>query len=279
LSQEQVQCALGIAASMAGGSRQNFGTMTKPLHAGLAARDAVLSVELALNGFTADPHQLEGPVGYFQLFGVDPRPSEVVDALQHPRVLLEHGLNVKKYPCCYGTHRMADGALALQGRGVRPDEIRAISVSVEPRGLQAIIHHHPKTGLQGKFSGEYVVSACLLDGAVRLSTFTDEMVQRRAAQDLLELVSIQEAAEPPFGSPRFGHGFATLDVTLADGSTVRERCDIPRGDAGIPLSDADIEAKFRDCLAWSASNWDADALLQRLWNLRTAPNVRDVLSS
>jgi 2-methylcitrate dehydratase PrpD len=278
LSQDELQCALGIAASMAGGSRQNFGTMTKPLHAGLAARDAVVAVELAANGFTADPHQLEGPVGYFQLYGVDPRPSEVIDALQRPRVLLEHGLNVKKYPCCYGTHRMADAALALRSRGLRADQVRSIGVSVEPRGLQAIIHHHPKTGLQGKFSGEYVVSACLLDGAVRLSTFTDDQVQRPQAQDLLERVTISEAPAPPFGPSGFGHGFATLEVTLNDGSSLRERCDIPRGDAGIPLSDADIEAKFRDCLAFSGSSWDADALLTRLWNLRTAPSVRDVLS-
>src|SRR5262249_51171286 len=71
LDLERLRNALGIAASMAGGSRQNFGTMTKPLHAGLAARDAVLAAELAANGFTADPQQLEGPVGYFRQYGVE----------------------------------------------------------------------------------------------------------------------------------------------------------------------------------------------------------------
>src|SRR5204863_2762943 len=132
LGGEATQHGLGMAASMAGGSRQNFGTMTKPLHAGLAARDAVLVTQLAASGFTADQHQLEAPLGYFQLYGVDPHPSRVVDALQRPHVLLERGLNVKKYPCCYGTHRMADAALALRRRGVRSDNVRAISVTVEP---------------------------------------------------------------------------------------------------------------------------------------------------
>jgi len=278
LSTEQLQNALGMAASMAGGSRQNFGTMTKPLHAGLAARDAVVVVELAANGFTADPHQLDGPVGYFRQYGVNPRPTFVLDALEQSTVLLRHGLNVKKYPCCYGTHRMADAALALGARGLRASEVAAIRVAVEPAGTQAIIHHRPTTGLQGKFSGEYVVAACLLDGCVRLSSFTDEAVARPDAQDLLCRVTVEEAAVPPFGPSVFEHAYACLEVDLRDGTTLRERCDIPRGDARSPLSDADLEAKFRDCLTFARSEWDPDALLARLWALRATPTVRDAFA-
>jgi 2-methylcitrate dehydratase PrpD len=273
LDQPRIQNALGIAASMASGSRQNFGTMTKPLHAGLVARDAVLAAELAAAGFTADPHQLEGPLGYFAQYGVDPRVFEVQTALEQPRVLLEHGLNVKKYPCCYGTHRMADAALTLRERGLRAADARSIAISVEPDGLGAIIHHQPATGLQGKFSGEYVVAACLLDGAVRLSTFTDDAVAREEAQSLLRRVSIRESARPPFGQSSYDHAYATLEVTRTDGSVVRERCDVPRGAAAVPLTDAELEAKFRDCLTFSESNWDAHALLERLHGLRTANRV------
>jgi 2-methylcitrate dehydratase PrpD len=146
LDQSQIQNALGIAASMASGSRQNFGTMTKPLHAGLVARDVVLAAELAAAGFTADPHQLEGALGYFAMYGVNPRVSEVHSALEQPRVLLEHGLNVKKYPCCYGTHRMADAALNLREHGLRAADVRSIAINVEPDGLGAIIHHQPQQG-------------------------------------------------------------------------------------------------------------------------------------
>jgi 2-methylcitrate dehydratase PrpD len=268
-----VQNALGIAASMASGSRQNFGTMTKPLHAGLAARDAVVAIELAENGFTADSNQLDGPLGYFRMYGVDAQPAHVLTALESPNVLLQRGLNVKKYPCCYGTHRMADATLALRERGLRAADVRAISIAVEPDGLGAIIHHQPRTALQGKFSGEYVVAACLLDGAVRLNTFTDAQVCRPEAQALLGRVTIRESGSPPFGDGRYDHAFATLEVALADGSTLRERCDIPRGDARMPLTDAELEAKFRDCLAFAASDWDADALLARLRNLPHAERV------
>jgi 2-methylcitrate dehydratase PrpD len=273
LEQLQIQHALGIAATMASGSRQNFGTMTKPLHAGLAARDAVQALELAANGFTADPHQLESPMGYFQMYGVDAQPAEVPAALQGTSVLLERGLNVKKYPCCYGTHRMADAALALRSRGLSAGDVRSIAITVEPDGLGAIIHHRPQTGLQGKFSGEYVVSACLIDGSVRLLSFTDAAVGRGEAQDLLRRVTIQEVDTPPFGPTQWEHAFATLEVTLQDGSTLRERCDVPKGDARAPLSDAELEAKFRDCLAYAESDWDADALLAKLRALRSTERV------
>jgi 2-methylcitrate dehydratase PrpD len=168
---------------------------------------------------------------------------------------------------------MADAALTLRERGLRAADVRAIAINVEPDGLGAIIHHQPQTGLQGKFSGEYVVGACLLDGSVRLSTFSDAMVNRQAAQELLRRVSIQESATPPFGPQDYAHAYATLEVTLSDGSSVRERCDVPRGAADQPLSDAELEAKFRDCLAFSESDWDADTLLERLHSLRTAQRV------
>ncbi|HEY2593077.1 MAG TPA: MmgE/PrpD family protein, partial [Chloroflexota bacterium] len=273
LDQLTIQQALGIAGSMAGGSRQNFGTMTKPLHAGLASRDAVLATQLAANGFTADPHQLEGRIGYFQMFGADPQLDEVQGALERPSVLLARGLSVKKFPCCFGTHRMANAALTLQAAGLRAADVSAIDVSVSPGGLEAIIHHQPKTGLQGKFSGEYVVAACLLDGRVGLSTFSDEAVCRSSAQDLLSRVTIREAKVPPFGAQEFDHAYATLDVALRDGSRLRQRCDIPAGDARAPLTDAELDAKFRDCVAFSESGWDADALLSRLWALRDAEDV------
>ena len=89
----------------------------------------------------------------------------------------------------------------LRSRGLQAADVGAIDVSVEPGGLEAIIHHQPRTGLQGKFSGEYVVAACLLDGRVGLSTFSDAEVDRSAAQDLLRRVTIREVDVPPFGRP------------------------------------------------------------------------------
>jgi 2-methylcitrate dehydratase PrpD len=278
LDEVRMRHALGIAASMASGSRQNFGSMTKPLHAGMAARDALMAAQLAASGFTADPDQLEGPLGYFALYGAEPDPDAVAIALAGPRVLAEHGLNAKKYACCYEAHRAADAALTLYERGVRADAVRSIAVTVQPGGRQAVIHHRPTTGLQGKFSAEYVVAACLLDGRMTLSTFTDGAVQRPEAQALLQRVVVHEAAEPPFGPASFEHAYAAVDVTLADGSRERERCDVPRGHALLPLSDAELDAKFRDCVEFAESDWDAQDLLQRLRMLGQTSRFADVLA-
>jgi 2-methylcitrate dehydratase PrpD len=150
-------------------------------------------------------------------------------------------------------------------------------MTVEPGGLQAIIHHQPTTGLQGKFSAEYVLSACLLDGRVSLATFTDEAVRRAQAQDLLRRVTIVEAATPPSGAPAFEHAYAVVEVTLADGRIVQERCDVPRGDARAPLRLDELEAKFRDCLDFSKTEWDARSLLEGLHELKSAARVGEAI--
>jgi 2-methylcitrate dehydratase PrpD len=263
---------------MAGGSRQNFGTMTKPLHAGLAARDAVLAAQLAAGGFTADSDHLEAPLGFLHLYGVEADPGVIVEWLRRADVLQTKGLNVKKYPCCYNTHRTADAVLDLFEQGVRGDDVRSVRVTLEPGGLEPIIHHRPASGLQGKFSDEYVVAAALLDGRVDLATFTDEAVGRPDHQELLRKVEVVEGETPPFGPDTFDGGYAAVELTRADGSTVRQRCDIPRGDARSPLADAGIEAKFRDCVQYSKGPWDADRLLAALAGLDRAGAVGDVFS-
>jgi 2-methylcitrate dehydratase PrpD len=279
LDETRIRHALGIAASMASGSRQNFGTMTKPLHAGLAARDAVIAAQLAERGFTADQTQLEGPIGFYRMYSSQARLEAVMDSLAGPSVLLEHGLNVKKYPCCYGIHRAADAALVVYEDGVRADDVDSMCLTLQPGGQEAIIHHRPSTGLHGKFSAEYVMAACLLDGRVGLPTFTDAAVSRPAAQALLRRVSLREAPTPPFGPSTFEHAYAALEITLTDGRVIRGRCDIPRGDARAPLSDQELEAKFCDCLTFAAADWEADALLARLWRLDSASRVSDVLET
>jgi len=116
LSVEQTRNALGIAGSMVVSSRQNFGTMTKPLHPGLSSFNAVLAARLAESGFTADPDQLEKPLGYFAVFGVDSDLSKLQDSLDSPYAMLRDGVSFKKFPCCYNTHRTADAAVALSKR-------------------------------------------------------------------------------------------------------------------------------------------------------------------
>lgn len=257
--------AIAIAASTAGGSRQNFGTMTKPFHAGMAARDSVIAARLAAAGLTADSTQIEGALGYLANFGDGPAgAARVVETIKNPWSLLRTPLNIKPYPCCYRAARTAYAAIQLHQQGVDPAQVEKILLVMEPRGTAPLIHHRPATGLAGKFSGEYVLAAGLIDGSVTLTSFTDEAVCRPPAQDLLRKVEIVEAATPPFGPPSWEGGYAAVELTMTSGSKVRIRVDVPHGHDTDPLTDAELEQKLRDCVAFSDLDIDVETLLVQL---------------
>lgn len=276
LDLERTRHALGIAASTAAGSRQNFGTMTKPLHAGVAASNAVVAVDLAAAGFTADPDQLEGPFGYLRLHGASPEGDATWDLrVDGPG---EYGLNVKRHPCCYYIHCAADAALDLLEEGVRAEDVEQVLVTAEPGGLAPLIHHRPRTGLQGKFSMEYGVAAALLDGRLALAAFTDDAVRRPEAQELLRTVQTREEELPPVdGVP--GGWSAIVEIRTRQGRVHSTRVDHPRGHARRPMSEDDLVLKARDCLDQAGlDRVGAETLIQSVRSLSTAPSVREALA-
>ncbi|MBO0693580.1 MAG: MmgE/PrpD family protein [Acidimicrobiaceae bacterium] len=267
---EDTRRALGIAASTASGSRQNFGTNTKPLHPGLSSWSAVTAARLAQSGFTADDHQLEAPLGYFAMYGTESDLSAVAKWLDQRWAILAPaaGVSVKKYPCCYNTHRSADATLDLAAEIADPGSISGVRVTVEPGGLAPVIHHRPITGLEGKFSVEYVVAAGLLDRRVRLATFTDEAVARPEAQALLRKVEVAESPTPPFGEAGFDYQYSAVEIDTGD-TVLRRRVDIPSGHSRDPLAADALEEKFLDCVSFSAVPWDGAELIAALRSLPT----------
>jgi 2-methylcitrate dehydratase PrpD len=246
--------ALGMAASMASGSRQNFGTMTKPLHAGLAAERGILAARLAARGFTADADQLDGPMGFLALYGADGVATAAragTGAVWAEEDAGEPcGLNVKLHPCCYATHAAVDAALELRPTVGDVDAVDSIDVVARPGGLAPLIHHRPVDGLQAKFSLEYTVAAALIDGAVTLASFDDGRAGLPDVQRLLERVRITAADTAPTGPSAWASPFpAVVTVNLTGGGSVTARVDHPAGHATRPVTDEQLRAKFTDCLA------------------------------
>ena len=268
------RCALGIAASMAAGSRRNFGTMTKPLHAGLAASNGILAARLAGSGFTADAEQLESPLGFLELYsGGEPFDSQRFHStLTGESALALRGLNVKRYPSCYDTSRTAEAALWLAPR-IEPAQIAEVLITVEPGGLRPLIHHRPQAGLEGKFSLEFVAAAALLDARIDLSTFTDESVRRPAVRSLMTKIKLDEQAVPPIGSPRWQQSYSAIRVLDRHGVWLERRQDVPHGHANAPLSESELFEKFADCVAHSSCGQPARSLFDRLRSLRDCPSV------
>jgi 2-methylcitrate dehydratase PrpD len=282
LDARSVRHALGIAGSLAAGSRANFGTMSKPLHAGTAASNAILAALLAEGGFTSDTTQLEGPLGFLSLHSSGSDEEEAVRLEGPPAATAESviapiGLNIKAYPCCYYTHAAADAISDLVQTGLRAENVTAIEVCVQPGGLSPLIHHRPATGLQGKFSMEYVVAAMLIDSELTPQSFTDESVTRYAAQDLIPRIALFTSDAPPRGDAEWTDGYAVVTVTTNDGRTLTQRVDRPRGHACRPLDEVRLRAKFDSCLTYGGFT-TSDSAYTALRGLSSQKSMRSFIT-
>lgn len=273
--------ALGIAASLSSGIQRNFGTMTKPLHSGLAARNGVMAAGLASSGFTASPAVLDGELGFLRLYGGDHNDPSAFDLLGDPYALIEPGTALKKFPCCYATARPIHAMLELRKEhALTGDDVRKISCAVPKGGMQALVYSRPETGLNGKFSLEYVLAAALLDGEIRLNTFTDAAVQRPRVRQIMELVEPKEdpqlRPEDPdarVSSPATG-GHIELTVTTSRGEYTTSVSEPPGGPKN-PLPWDDIRAKFLDCAEFGG--YDTVRAGEVVDQLKDLPHHDDVM--
>ena len=163
------QHALGIAASSACGLKENIGSMVKPLHAGMAARNGVMAARLAQRGFTASPHAIDGPQGYLAAMDSEQRVARFAVADLGVRwEILETGVTVKLYPSCAATHPPLDALIDMKRReGSPPTQVQAIDVEVDSMTPRLLIHPNPATGLEAKFSMPFCAAAAVVFGRAR----------------------------------------------------------------------------------------------------------------
>ena len=286
---QTARMAFGMAASMASGLRRNFGTMTKPLHSGLAARSALTAFRLAAAGFTAAPDALEARTGFFSTYGVaDSDPAVTANGLGRPFIIADPGLALKKFPCCYATHRAIDGLLALRAKlGFDAGGVERIICRTAPGGLQVLTYPRPATGLEGKFSMPYALAAGALDGGYSLGTFTDAAVHRKEIGALYERIeAVEDAAcrgdDPLFEKRSSGsRGFVEVEVKLRGGRSEKARVDKAPGAPGRELSWDDLRAKFMDCVLHSRrlSEESANEAFEKLQRLDRLDDITAVVDS
>ena len=263
------QQAFGIAASTASGLRCNFGTMTKPLHAGWASRNAVAAVRLAAAGFSAAPNAMEANAGFFATYGTEQSDmARCVQSLGRPFVFVDPGLALKKYPCCYALHRPIDALQQLRRNlSLTPENTESVFCRVAPGALRPLPYTAPKTGLEGKFSMEYTLAVGVLDGCFDLAAYSDQGVARAEVGVLLPRMAKAEdprclGGEADPGARSSGTiGFVEVTARRRDGAEETIRVDKPVGSPERELTWDDLEAKFHDCAgqAGLASNSAADS--------------------
>lgn len=277
LSEQQLARALAIAVSMASGSRRNFGTDTKPFHPGHAARCGVEAARLAGKDMTADITILEAQYGYFHLFSQGAANLDPLASLGEVWDLQTAGINVKKYPCCFNTHRAADAALDLAGQ-VDAGAIKAVEVRVPAGGLLPLLHSRPTTGLEGKFSMEYVVAAALLDQKLNLRTFTDPMVQRPDVRALVERVTVGEDPLIPVPHSPVDDGYVEVRLRLNDGREMFRRVERPIGSPDVPISQEQLVDKYRDCAITVLDAERVERSIHLLLALEQVASVRELVA-
>ena len=267
LNHAQIVNALGITVSQVAGTRQNFGTMSKPFQAGQANAVALRAVILAKLGFDASAKALDGDLGYTTLYADKMDLHGELDQLGRlPLEIERSGIEVKKYPLCYATHRTIDGLLdMLKDTPFKFEQLDHVDIQTNYRATVPLIHSRPQTGLEGKFSMQYAVAAALHDGEVVLKTFEDAAVQRSAIQAFLPKVSVTEGAPPLY--PRW----AELTVYLKDGTVLKRRVEKLRGSKEHPLTDAELIVKGADCCSFGHFNTSAAELAQTCFTLDQQP--------
>jgi 2-methylcitrate dehydratase PrpD len=274
LSKEQLLSAIGLAAASSSGLRANFGTMGKPLHAGYAARNAVLAASLARNGCDASPDALTHKYGFFSTFNARAGISaERFTGWGAPfEILTESGIGLKLYPSCAATHPAIEAAekhrRALDGK---VDAITKVRVGMSEFATEPLIYVVPESSLQGKFSMHYCVAAALTRDHVTLKTFSDE-----AISDPKTLAVLNKVETYIDDRVRDDHEFAAVvSVETSDGRTREELVWTAPGKPQRWFTRDQLERKFMDCCLENKAIRDAARTFEMMQSIDSARPLSD----
>jgi len=280
--------AVSVATSMAAGFMSQFGTMAKPLHAGLAAKSGVVAASLARGGVNAGLGTLDGPTGMNRLM-VGPDYEQLRDTLTHvehgqnlrfetervgePLLILSSGFRVKRFPNCGSAHRAQDGLLELKARhGFAAGDVAAIHVRAPVTHLNNLMYTAPEDPLQAKFSVEYGLACCLVTGDCGLSDFTDEALAREEVRALYPRIHRHpvDKAEGEFPTE--------VEVLLKDGRSFETKVAMPMGSLAAPFPIEAYWTKFEGCVAGFLRPAEAAALREALERLPRLLDLEAVMA-
>ena len=262
LDRERFGHAFGLAASRSSGVKANFGTMTKPYHAGMAAEAGALSARLAARGYTANPRAIEANQGLAQAMGREARPARLAEV--DGRWFLR-GTLFKHHAACYLTHSTINSVREAM-RGLRPEEVESLDLTVNPSILDVCgLYERPRTGLEAKFSltGTAAMALHGVDTADP-GAFVEEVVREPRLQETMERVSI--ATDRGMTAMQAG-----LTLRTKGGAIVTAE-----DDTGLPMADLDRQEELL-LAKFEALAGGAGAVAERVLRLEEADSVREVL--
>jgi 2-methylcitrate dehydratase PrpD len=262
LSPDKIATALALAASM-------------------ASRNGLFAALLAEEGMTANHGALEHKQGFFAVFNGEGNfdADRILAEWAKPFDLADPGIAFKRHPCCGSTHPAADAMLDLRAtHTLAPERVERIESWTHPRRLQHTNRPDPQSGLDGKFSVQYVLARALMHGIVSLEHFSDAAVRDDDARALMAKVNAQP--DDSLGRSADDHFYARVQVTTASGETHEHFVERPLGrDRDHPLPEGTLEAKFRDCARRALDEASTEEVLRLCGTLDELADVGDVLTA
>ena len=270
--------ALAIAASQAAGLRENFGTMTKPFHAGRAAEAGVIAADLARAGWTATDKILESPRGFFQAHGGGYELDALHGKLGNPWTFVDPGVSIKPHPSGSLTHPGMTKMLELVlEHNIQPGDVEKVDVGTNHNMPNALIHHRPTDELQAKFSMEFCMAILLMERRGALPEFTDEIVN---SADVKKMISrINFGVHPEAEAAGYDKMTTIIDIHMKDGQVISGRADFGKGSPANPMSYDEVADKFRGCAEFA--KWDqgkTEQIIETVWTLEQLKSVRELTS-
>lgn len=273
LDVETTSRALSIAGSQSAGLRENFGTMTKPFHAGRSSESGIAAAQFAAMGWTATDKILEAQRGFFSAAGGGYDADAIRGRLGDPWTFANPGVSIKPHPSGSLTHPgMTEMARLIREYDIKARDVKHVRIGTNSNMPNALIHHRPQDELQAKFSMEFCMAILLLDRKAGLGEFTDATTQREDVKAMIEKVDfvVDEKAE------KAGYHKMTtiIDITLNDGRVIHGEADFGKGSPANPMSYDEVADKFRDNAAHARlARTAADEVVSLVRDLESQPSL------
>jgi len=265
--------ALAIAGSQAAGLRENFGTMTKPFHAGRAAEAGVIAADLAQAGWTATDKILESPRGFFQAHGGGYELDALHGKLGNPWTFMDPGVSIKPHPSGSLTHPGMTKILELVlEHDIQPGDVEKVDVGTNHNMPNALIHHRPTDELQAKFSMEFCMAILLMKRRGALPEFTNEVVNSADVKSMISRINF--GVHPEAEAAGYDKMTTIIDIHMKDGQVISGRADFGKGSPANPMSYDEVADKFRGCAEFA--KWDQGKTEQIIETVRTLEQLESV---
>lgn len=268
LDPQQIAWAFGIAGTQSSGFREMFGTMCKSFHPGRAAQNGLTAACLAQQNFTSSERVLEAPRGFAQVMSASHDFSRVAEGLGQSFAI---SLNsYKPYACGLVIHPAIDGCVQLRNEyGLKAADIERIELRVHPLVLELTGKTAPQVGLEGKFSVYHSAAVAIIYGRAGEHEYSDDCVLDP------EVIALRNKVEAVVQSG-IRKDETVIAITLADGRILEEHVRHAVGSIERPMSDRDLEAKFRDLAEGVLSASQVERLIQTCWNIEALQDAAEI---